>query len=74
MYGHNNVKHNQQLFDEISSIIRDFKRLFPTDNIVIGGDFNVTPDDTLDRHPPKSSNLPLNQTLWSLISVTVFKS
>lgn len=56
VYSHHNAKQNQQLFAEVSSLICNFKRLFPTDNIVIGGDFNVTPDESLDRHPPKSSS------------------
>lgn len=63
IYGYNNVKQNQQLFADVSCLVCDFKKLFPTDNIVIGGDFNVTPDETLDRHPPKSSTPQLNSLI-----------
>ncbi len=36
------------------------KRVYPTDNIVVGGDFNIAPDETHDRHPPKSITSQLN--------------
>lgn len=41
-------------FFEVSSVINDLEKLYPTGNIIIGGDF-VTPDEALDRHPPKSN-------------------
>lgn len=62
VYGHNNAKQNQQLFNDDSSLIHDLKRLYPTDNIVMGGDF-VTPDESLDRFPPKSNTPQPNSVL-----------
>ncbi len=53
LYGHNNSKLNQNLLKEISSLISDLKRVYHTDNIVVGGYFNIAPDETHDRHPPK---------------------
>lgn len=55
VYGYNNSKLNQNLLHEVSSVISDLKRSYPTDNIIVGGDFNEVPDETHDRHPPKSS-------------------
>ncbi len=54
LYGHNNSKLNQILLKDVSSLISDLKRVYPTDYIVVGGDFNIALDETLDRHPPKS--------------------
>lgn len=60
VYGYNNSKLNQNLLQEISSVISDLKRSYPTENIVVGGDFNVVPDETYDRYPPKSTSSLLN--------------
>lgn len=38
----------------------DLKRSYPTENIVVGGDFNVVLDETYDRYPPKSTSSLLN--------------
>lgn len=63
VYGHNNSKLNQNLLKDVSSLISDLKRVYPTDNIVVGGDFNIAPDETYDRHPPKSTTSQPNPLL-----------
>lgn len=36
--------------------MKELHSKFPTDYIVVGGDFNVTPDDWMDRWPSKFSS------------------
>ncbi len=56
VYGYNSSTLNNKLLSEISNLLFELKLLYPTDNVVIGGDFNLVMDETLDRYPPKFSN------------------
>lgn len=55
VYGYNNDQENKNLLHQISTVIKELYTKFPTDYIVVGGDFNVTPDEWLDRWPSKFS-------------------
>ena len=52
IYGYNNVSKNKNLLNQISTVIRELNTKLTTDHMVVGGDFNVTPDD---RWPPNLS-------------------
>lgn len=56
VYGYNSIQLNNKLLAEISNLLFELKRLYPTDNVIMGGDFNMVMDETLDRCPPKFSD------------------
>lgn len=37
-----------------SDAIENLKLIYPTANVIMGGDFNMVYDEWLDRFPPKS--------------------
>ncbi|TRY55366.1 hypothetical protein DNTS_019038, partial [Danionella cerebrum] len=37
-------------------LLGEWKRVFETDKVVIGGDFNLVPDKWIDRYPPKGQS------------------
>ncbi|XDV31698.1 hypothetical protein PO909_002661 [Leuciscus waleckii] len=53
IYGYNNDNKNRNLLHQISEVIIELKAKFPTDHIIVGGDFNLTPDEWMDRWPSK---------------------
>lgn len=63
IYGHNNLSKNKELLFEISIVLTELKRTYSTDNIILGGDFNMVKDDWMDRYPSKFQNHHYNPTL-----------
>lgn len=53
IYGYNNDHKNKNLLHQISTVIRELNTKFPTDHLVVGGHFNVTQDEWMDRWPSK---------------------
>lgn len=53
IYGYNNDTKNRNLLHQISEVIIELKAKFPTDHIIVGGDFNLSPDEWMDRWPSK---------------------
>lgn len=53
IYGYNSDQKNRSLLHQISLILKELQAKFPTDYMVIGGDFNLTPDEWLDRWPSR---------------------
>lgn len=53
IYGFNNAAQNKKLVEDISMIISETKVLYPTDNVLVGGDWNMVPDEWKDRWPPR---------------------
>ncbi len=49
VYGFNNVIQNRQLILDVSSVIVHLKLIYRTAIIVVGGDFNMVSDESLDR-------------------------
>uniref|UniRef100_A0A1A8QG53 exodeoxyribonuclease III n=1 Tax=Nothobranchius rachovii TaxID=451742 RepID=A0A1A8QG53_9TELE len=66
VYGYNNATQNRKLFLEISNVVSDYKTLYHTDLILFGGDFNLAPDDYLDRDPSKFNVPHVNPILNDL--------
>lgn len=58
IYGYNTSRENDLLLDEIGDKILLWFNKFPDAVICIGGDFNITPDNNLDRFPPRQSTSP----------------
>ncbi len=63
VYGSNNAPLNNKLLSEISDCLFELKLVYPTDNIIIGGDFNMVMNEAIDRFPPKFDASHPNLTL-----------
>lgn len=55
VYGYNNDHKNTNLLHQPTTVIRELTTNFPTDHILVGGDFNLTPDEWMDRWPSRPS-------------------
>ncbi len=53
VYGFNVRAHNLEMFKEICDTITRLKKKYKDGYVIIGGDFNDAPDDSVDRFPPK---------------------
>ncbi len=60
VYGYNVRSQNKDLLETITDVINDLKARYPTEYVLIGGDFNMTPDEFMDRHPSKLSSSHIN--------------
>uniref|UniRef100_A0A3B3DY82 Reverse transcriptase domain-containing protein n=1 Tax=Oryzias melastigma TaxID=30732 RepID=A0A3B3DY82_ORYME len=68
IYGYNTDTDNRLLLEDITKMIRIFKMQYPTDNIVVGGDFNCVPDEWMDRLPTKFTSHTYSQLLSNFCS------
>ncbi len=57
IYGYNTSRENALLFEEIGEKLL-WSNTLPYALICIGGDFNIAPDNNLDRFPPRQSASP----------------
>lgn len=65
VYGYNTKTENDFLFDTLESRFLFWLAKYPNLLFVIGGDFNVTVDDSVDRWPPKNrTNSPSKVMLF----------
>ncbi len=53
VYGFNVRAHNLEMFKEICDTITRLKKKYKDGYVIIGGDFNDAPDDSVDHFPPK---------------------
>lgn len=56
IYGYNSSHENDLLFDAIDGKILLWLNAYPNALVFIGGDFNIVPNNILDRLPPKQSS------------------
>lgn len=63
IYGYNNLHQNKGLLSEINNCIKELRLAYPTDNVILGGDFNMVCDEWLDRCPTKFENHHYNPHL-----------
>lgn len=56
IYRYSNINQNESLLSEINSLFDELKLRYPTNNIVLGGDFNMVYNEWLDRSPTKFYN------------------
>uniref|UniRef100_A0A3P9JF49 Reverse transcriptase domain-containing protein n=1 Tax=Oryzias latipes TaxID=8090 RepID=A0A3P9JF49_ORYLA len=54
VYGYNERAKNKTLLSDLCKQILDLKHAHLTENVIVGGDFNLAPDLWLDRHPPRA--------------------
>lgn len=58
IYGFNSLNEHKALFEMIENKIVFWLNKYPSSVLCMGGDFNIAPDNMLDRMPPK--NAPCN--------------
>lgn len=69
IYGHNNLTQNKELLSDINDIIKELKLTYPTDNVLLGGDFNMVCNEWLDRCPTKFVNHHYNPHLYNFCNL-----
>lgn len=70
VYGHNNSCLNACMFKKLSQLLLDLKRKYSDAYLLIGGDFNEAPNDSIDRIPPKNSTSKIFDLLCDNLQVT----
>ncbi|KAJ0057889.1 hypothetical protein NL108_003036 [Boleophthalmus pectinirostris] len=55
IYGYTKVKENKKLFHDLNTAIESILERFSDLKIILGGDFNCTPSDDVDRYPSKNN-------------------
>uniref|UniRef100_A0A087XR38 Endonuclease/exonuclease/phosphatase domain-containing protein n=1 Tax=Poecilia formosa TaxID=48698 RepID=A0A087XR38_POEFO len=65
LYGYNNKAMNQ-----LGVMIKHWKLKYSTDQVILGGDFNVAPDGSIDRLPSGGQHHIFNDIFVNLISNT----
>ena len=68
VYGYNNRAQNKGLFSSLCECLAEWKMLFSTNRVIIGGDFNLAPDLWLDRLPSKRHCHTFDETIAELIT------
>lgn len=63
IYGYNNLNQNKKLLGEITEVISDYKDTYNIGVTIVGGDFNLTPDEWLDKSPSSYVDHHYNATL-----------
>ena len=68
IYGFNNSNQNKLLLSEVTEMIIEYKQLYHTEFILIGGNLNLTPDEWQDRCPSKYSTNQWNPILFYFLN------
>lgn len=55
VYGYNKRTKNKELIDELCKQIWDCGNAYSTDNIIVGGDYNLAPHLWMDGNPLRAS-------------------
>lgn len=63
VYGYNNDTLNKVLLNTLTNVISELKSHYPTNNILCGGDWNLTPNEWLDRWPARVGRPQYNTTI-----------
>ncbi len=63
VYGYNSSGQNKILFSIISEAVAQIKSKFNTNLVLIGGDFNLAPDEWLDRSPSSYTSHHFNNII-----------
>jgi len=63
IYGYNSSGQNKILFSKITDVVTQLKSKFKTNFVLIGGDFNLAPDEWLDRSPSSYTSHHFNNII-----------
>lgn len=70
IYGYNNKVANREMLEKLGNLVNEWKVIYKSDNVIIGGDFNIAPDSWLDRKPQRSSHSVYNDIILNLCTLT----
>jgi len=70
VYGYNSISLNSCMFKKLSLILLNLKSKYKDAYLLIGGDFNETPNDSMDRLPPRNSTSKVFELLCDDLQVT----
>lgn len=68
IYGYNNDGQNKILMENITNVISELRVLYPTNLILVGGDWNMTPDEWIDRMPSRLTRPRCNNIVKSFMT------
>ncbi len=71
--GYNISFHNKDLMTTICTVIEDMKSINPTDYILVGSDFNMTPDDWKDRYLSRFDTHHFNNTVMDFCNTLMLE-
>ncbi len=63
LYGFNRSDMNATLMSEISLLVLEIRRKFPSAYLIIGEDFNEAPNYSEDRYPPRQCQNAINPVI-----------
>uniref|UniRef100_A0AAY4ASN6 Endonuclease/exonuclease/phosphatase domain-containing protein n=1 Tax=Denticeps clupeoides TaxID=299321 RepID=A0AAY4ASN6_9TELE len=71
VYGYATSTENKLLLSKLTDVFSELKDIYKSNFIVVGGDYNLTPDDCLDRCPSRfHREINGNKDFVSLINDT----
>lgn len=68
VYGHRTFTQNKHMLEDVEKTLSEFKTIYPTDFIIMGGDWNMTPDEWEDRWPTKFDNHHFNHIIGDFMN------
>lgn len=68
VYGYNNDGQNKTLLNDLTDLISELKGRFLTDYILLGGDWNMTPDEWCDRWPSRLGKPQFNYIINNFVT------
>ncbi len=68
IYGHKTNAQNKQMLEDVTITLSELKTLYPTDFILMGGDWNMTPDEWEDRWPSKFDSNHFNCIIGEFVT------
>ncbi len=70
VYGYNSRALNKLFFADLCVKINQWKMTYSTDEVIIGGDFNLVPDNSVDRLPSRGHHHTFDDIFNNLVSNT----
>jgi len=68
IYGYRTIAQNKQMLEDITNTLSELKIIYPTDFILMGGDWNMSPDEWEDRWPTKFDSHHFNHTIGDFMN------
>ncbi len=58
------------MLEEFGHLVNECKIIYKSENVIMGGEFNISPDLWLDRKPQRSSHSVYNDSILHLCIIT----
>jgi len=70
VYGYNSRAINKIFYTDLGERLKQWKMKYSTEQIIVGGDFNVAPDNSVDRIPSRGQHHLFDDIFINLVSNT----